>query len=84
MLSCFGGGSSSVAAAAAAAALAAIMGFSLGGPEGVPVSAASADWHATLPRLACRAGRRVFLLDHDGTLVAQSTITSKPSQDVLK
>ncbi|PSC69557.1 trehalose phosphate synthase [Micractinium conductrix] len=33
---------------------------------------------------ACqRAGKRVFLLDHDGTLVAQSTITTKPSQEVL-
>jgi trehalose-6-phosphatase len=30
------------------------------------------------------ASRRVFLLDHDGTLVAQSTISSRPSQEVLK
>ncbi|KAI3437768.1 hypothetical protein D9Q98_000215 [Chlorella vulgaris] len=33
---------------------------------------------------ACqRASRRVFLLDHDGTLVTQSTITSKPGEEVL-
>lgn len=32
----------------------------------------------------CRARKRVFLLDHDGTLVAQSSISSKPSQDVLR
>ena len=32
----------------------------------------------------CSARKRVFLLDHDGTLVQQSSITSKPSQDVLK
>ena len=37
--------------------------------------------HWVLP--ACRAGKRLFLLDHDGTLVAQSSITSKPSQEVL-
>ena len=29
------------------------------------------------------AAKRVFLLDHDGTLVAQNSISAKPSQEVL-
>jgi trehalose-6-phosphatase len=33
---------------------------------------------------ACRAAKRVFLLDYDGTLVTQNSITSKPNQEVLK
>lgn len=31
-----------------------------------------------------KASRRVFLLDHDGTLVGQSSISSKPGENVLE
>ncbi|KAL4451713.1 hypothetical protein ABPG75_007375 [Micractinium tetrahymenae] len=37
----------------------------------------------TVVKACQRANKRVFLLDHDGTLVAQSSISSKPSQEVL-
>lgn len=52
----------------------------------MPLPSCAAWPRLTSPHLLCRrsASKRVFLLDHDGTLVAQSSITSKPSQEVLK
>ena len=34
-------------------------------------------------RLPCRAQKRLLLLDYDGTLVPQSTINSRPTEEAL-
>lgn len=34
--------------------------------------------------MRCRAPKRLLLLDYDGTLVPQSNISSKPTEEVLR